>query len=142
MISRGSYFDKSQNRTRHKFVCPIKSSRKLAKKLGWVCPWNHPNFFKNKLGCTVNLRIDKDIRQKITYGSQSFKKLFKLRSAIERTFSRLLSICMQQSNVYGLQSFSNICTIAHITVLSIALLAVSTGNSDKSRFIKKFFQKA
>jgi hypothetical protein len=47
---------------------------------------------------------------------------------------------MQDSSVIGLQSISNICTIAHITILVVALFAVSTGNKHKIRFIKKFFQ--
>ena len=57
MISRGIFYDKEQNRKRHKFVCPIKASKKFALKVGWFCPWNHPKFFNNKLGCVTNLRL-------------------------------------------------------------------------------------
>jgi len=140
MISRGKFFDKKQNRTRHKFVCPIKESKKFARKIGWFCPWNHPKFFSNRYGCTTNLRIDVDtsIRQNIDYGSQSFKKLYNLRSSAERIFSRLLSIFMQRPSVKGLTATRNICTIAHITVLVVALAAVKTGNKNKARFVKSF----
>jgi len=98
MISRGKFYDKEQNRIRHKFVCPIKRSKKFAHKVGWFCPWNHPKFFSNRYGCTTNLRIDVDtsIRQNIDYGSQTFKKLYNLRGSTERIFSRLLSILMQR----------------------------------------------
>lgn len=140
MISMGKYYDKEQNRTRHKFACPLKVSKKFAKKIGWFCPWNHPKFFSNRFGCTTNLRIDLDtsIRQNIDYGSQSFKKLYNLRSSCERIFSRLLSILMQRPTVKGLNATRNFCTIAHITVLLVALLAVKTGNKNKIRFVKSF----
>ena len=140
MISRGKFYDKEQNRMRHKFVCPIKESKKFARKVGWFCPWNHPKFFSNRYGCTTNLRIDVDtsIRQNIDYGSQAFKKLYNLRSSTERIFSRLLSILMQRPSTRGFNATRNLCTIAHITVLVIALAAVKTGHKDKIRFVKSF----
>lgn len=140
MVSRGKFYDKEQNRLRHKFVCPIKASKKFALKTGWFCPWNHPKFFSNRYGCTTNLRIDVDtsIRDNIDYGSQTFKKLYNLRSSTERVFSRLLSISMQHPSARGINATRNLCTIAHITVLVIALAAVKTGNKDKVRFVKSF----
>jgi len=42
------------------------------------------------------------------------------------------------ASVRGLQAVSNHCTIAHITVLLIALSAAKTGNKDKIRFLKSF----
>ena len=140
MVSKGKFYDKEQNRVRHKFVCPIKAGKKFARKVGWFCPWNHPKFFSNRYGCTTNLRIDVDtsIRQNIDYGSQTFKKLYNLRSSTERIFSRLLSILMQRPSVVGLNATRNICTIAHITVLAIALAVVKTGHKNKVRFVKSF----
>lgn len=140
MISRGKYYDKEQNRRRNKFVCPIKESKKFARKVGWFCPWNHPKFFSNRYGCTTNLRIDVDtsIRENIDYGSQTFKKLYNLRSSVERIFSRLLSVLMQRPSVKGLNATRNLSTIAHITVLVIALAAIKTGHKDKARFVKSF----
>jgi len=67
-----------------------------------------------------------------------FKKIYNLRSGSERIFSRLLNLCMQNPSVRGLQAISNHCTIAHITVLLIALAAAKTGNKDKIRFVKSF----
>ena len=139
MVSRGKFYDKEQNRLRHQFICPIKASKKFAKNVGWFCPWNHPKFFSNKKGCTVNLRIDTDIRQNINYGSQTFKKLYKFRTSTERNFSRLLTILMQKPTVIGLNATANFCTIAHITILTIALAAVKMNHKDKMRFIKSFF---
>jgi len=45
---------------------------------------------------------------------------------------------MQKPSAYGLDPVSNHCTIAHITVLSIALTAARVGQTEKVRFVKKF----
>jgi len=50
----------------------------------------------------------------------------------------LLELAMQNPSVRGLQAISNHSTIAHITVLLIALTAIKTGNKDKIRFVKSF----
>lgn len=138
MTNWGKYHYKKRNCIRQKFVCPIKASKKLSEKVGF-CPWNHPNFFKNRFGCVVNLRIDVDtsIRNSIDYNSKTFKKLYALRTSSERIFSRFLTFCMQHPSVKGFNATSNICTIAHITLLALALSAAKTGHKDKIRFIKR-----
>ncbi len=140
MVSDGKFYDKEQNRMRHKFICPIKASKKFAAKVGWFCPWNHPKFYSNRYGCTTNLRVDVDtsIRDNIDYGSQTFKKLYNLRTSSERIFSRLLTLCMQEPSVKGLNATRNICTIAHTTVLAVALACVNLGQKGKIRFLKSF----
>jgi len=139
-MSRGKYHDKEQNRIRHKFVCPIKGSKRLAKK-HFFCPWNHPKFFTNRLGCTTNLRVDVDtsIRASIDYGSQTFKKLYALRTASERIFSRLSVLSIQRSSVKGLNATANMCSLAHIAILAVALAAAKHDPNRKIRFIKSFF---
>jgi hypothetical protein len=141
MVSQGRYFDKEKNRLRHKFICRIKALKSFAKKQPF-CPWNHPNFINNRYGCTINIRIDVDenIRKSINYGSQKFKKLYNLRPSSERIFSHLLNYFIQYPTVSGLNAVSNICSIAHITILLIALTAVKTNHKDKIRFIKNFLQ--
>ncbi len=141
MVSCGKFYDKEQNRMRHKFICPVKARKSFARKVGWFCPWNHPKFYANRYGCVVNLRIDVDtsIRQNIDYGSQAFKKLYALRTSSERIFSRLLVFSMQRSSVKGLNATANLCSLAHISVLAVALAAVKLGHKHKLRFIKSFF---
>jgi hypothetical protein len=134
MIYWGKF--KDRGKIRKKFVCPITHSKKFAKKIS-TCPWNHPAFQKGR-GCTAYLREDKDIRKEIDYGSQIFKEHYNKRTSSERVFSRLLTFCMQKPTVYGLNAVSNHCTIAHISVLLIALTAAISGHKDKIRFIKKF----
>lgn len=141
MISRGKFYDKKQDRWRHKFICPIKASKKFARKVGGLCPWNHPKFYSSKTGCNAVLRTDVDtsIRNNINYGSQTFKKIYNLRTSSERIFSRLLSIMMQTPSVKGINATANHCTIAHISVLLVALAAAKTGNENKIRYAKSFF---
>jgi len=138
LISWGKFYDKKRGYVRHKFVCPLKARKKIARKVGF-CPWNHPNFFNNRFGCVVNLKEDADpsIRNSIDYGSQTFKKLYALRTSSERIFSRFLTFCMQDPSIRGLNANSNVCTIAHTTLLALALSAVRNGQSDKIRFIKR-----
>jgi hypothetical protein len=127
---------KDRGKIRKKFVCPITHSKRFAKQVP-LCPWNHPAFRKGK-GCTAYLREDEDIRKEIDYGSQIFKEHYNKRTSSERVFSRLLSLCMQKPSIYGLNAVSNHCTVAHITVLTIALTAAKVGQSNKVRFVKKF----
>jgi len=127
---------KDRGKIRRKFVCPITHSKSFAKKVPY-CPWNHPRF-ENGNGCVAYLRGNKNIRKNIDYGSEDFKKTYNMRTGSERIFSRLLTLCMQDPSVKGLNATANHCTIAHITVLLVALTAVKTGNKDKIRFIKSF----
>lgn len=136
MLSRGTFYDQQQNRWRHKWVCPLHHSKKYQYQY-IVCPVYHPKFFDQK-GCYAYKRIDDDIRKQIDYGSESFKKDANLRSGSERVFSRLLSLCMQKPSVIGLNATANHCTIAHITVLLVALTAVKNNVKDQLRFIKSF----
>jgi len=136
MLSRGIFLDRKQNRKRHKFVCPVKGSKKFAKD-HLYCPWLHPKFVEGS-GCYRYLRVDSDIRSSINYGSESFKRDFNRRSSSERVFSRLLSILMQKPSVIGLAATANLCTISHITVLAVAYFSSFVKEPDKIRFVKSF----
>ena len=136
MLFRGTFYDKAQNRWRSKWVCPIHHSKKIAQK-SFFCPVFHPKFFSQK-GCYSYIRVDDDIRNQIDYGSESYKKDSNMRTGSERLFSRLLSICMQNPPVIGLNATANYITIAHITVLLVALTAAKSGMIDKIRFVKSF----
>ncbi|MFQ5753443.1 MAG: transposase [bacterium] len=136
MLSRGTFYDKSQDRWRQKWVCPVFHSKKIQKQY-IVCPVFHPKFFSQK-GCYAYRRIDNDIRKEIDYGSESFKKDANLRTSAERVFSRLLNICMQNPSVVGLNAIANQSTIAHITVLLVALTAAKNDFKEQVRFIKSF----
>ena len=136
MLSRGIFYDRKQNRKRHKFVCPVKGSKKFSKDHPY-CSWFHPKFTEGS-GCYRYLRVDSDIRNSIDYGSESFKRDFNKRSSSERVFSRLLSILMQKPSVVGLAATANLCTISHITVLAVAYFSSFVKEPNKIRFVKSF----
>ena len=141
MVSRGIFKDSKQDRIRHKFICPIRGSKKFAKQHP-ICPWGHPKFLAGK-GCITYLRVNADdsIRKNIDRHSPEFKKLYSFRTSSERIFSRLLCIFMQYPTVRGLNATANLCTIAHITVLAVALTAVKIGQKDKIRYVKSLIPK-
>jgi len=141
MLSRGVFKDSKQDRIRHKFICPIRKSKKFAKQKP-ICPWWHPKFLAGK-GCITYLRVDANNspRKSIGRNSREFKKLYNLRTSSERIFSRLLSIFMQYPTVKGLNATANLCTIAHITVLAVALTAVKIDQKDKIRYVKTLIPK-
>jgi len=138
MADRGCAFMKSQNKTYRIYACPIHHYKKLQKKYLW-CPMNHSKFVSQK-GCYHTERVDSGntIRKNIDYDSETFKKIYSKRTGSERLFSRLLSVCMQNISIKGLNAVRNNCTIAHITVLLVALASVELGYNNKIRFVKTF----
>ncbi len=96
-----------------------------------------PKFFQQK-GCNYLLRISPNIRSQIPYGSESFRQLYGERTAVERVFSHLLTIAMQDLPRRGLDSARNLCTIAQTTVLLVALAAQRSGYCDPLAFVRSF----
>jgi len=96
------------------------------------------SFLKGTILLLTTQVLSEDIRKQISYGSPEFKKFYNLRSGCERIFSRLLDLCMQSPSVREVRAISNHSTIAHITVLLVALAAAKTGNKDNIRFVKSF----
>jgi len=119
------------------YTCPIIYNKQIQYQ-HITCPVFHPKFFKGK-GCNVLIRIEPtSIRSEIGYDTQKFKELYKKRTSVERIFSRLLAIAMQNPTVRGYNANCNHATIAHIAVLLVALTAYKTGQQDKMRFVKSF----
>ena len=126
---------KDRGRIRRKFVCPIIHRKSLADKHEHKCPVNHPKFSKG--GCYAYVRLDKSYRlSSISPTSEYFKKIYKMQSGSERGFSRLLNFYMQQPMLTGLNAVSNHCTLAHISILAIAIAAVKAKQKSKIRFIR------
>ena len=118
------------------YSCPLHWS-KAFKGQYILCPAGHPKFLKQK-GCNVLIRMSPSIREKINYGTQRFRENYHKRTSVERVFSRLLAISMQNPTVKGFRAVRNHCTIAHITVLLVALTAHRMGCDNKVRFVKSF----
>lgn len=135
MRRKGKMTVKKAGITYLQYCCPIYFGRQKQRHL--FCPANHPKFLSQK-GCNTLIRLTPSIREQIDYGTVAFKELHKKRTSIERVFSRLLSIAMQDLPAIGIQAARNYCTIAHITVLLVALAAKRSGNPDKARFVRSF----
>jgi transposase len=135
MHRRGKMTVKKAGITYLQYSCPIHFGKERQRHL--LCPVAHPKFTTQK-GCNALIRLTPSIREHIDYGSKAFKELQKKRTSVERVFSRLLSISMQDLPVSGMEAVKNYCTIAHITVLLIALAANRAGYSDKIRFVRSF----
>lgn len=118
------------------YRCPLHWSKDFVGQY-LLCPAGHPKFLQQK-GCNVLIRMTPSIREKVNYGTQRFKEVYATRTSVERVFSRLLSISMQKPTVRGFRAIRNHCTIAHITVLLVALTAHRMGCEDKIRFVKSF----
>lgn len=126
---------KDRGRIRQKFVCPIIHSKTFAAKHNSRCPMNHPKFSKG--GCYAYVRVDKSYRADcIDPKSQYFKKIYNLQSGSERGFSRLLTFYMQRPMLTGLNAISNQCTLAHITIMAVAIAAIKAKQKSKIRFIR------
>jgi hypothetical protein len=135
MRRKGKMTVKKAGITYLQYCCPIYFGRQKQRHL--FCPASHPKFISQK-GCNTLIRLTPSIRENIDYGSEAFKELHKKRTSIERVFSRLLSIAMQDLPAIGIQAARNYCTLAHITVLLVALAAKRSGNPDKARFVRSF----
>jgi len=130
---------KDRGKVRRKFVCPIIHSKSFAAKYNYRCPINHPRFSKG--GCYAYVRLDKSYRlDVISPKSEYFKKVYKMQSGSERGFSRLLNFCMQQPLFTGLAAIRNHCTLAHISILAIAIAAAKANQKHKIRYIRGFLR--
>jgi hypothetical protein len=136
MFRRGKMTPRRTGITYQQYSCPIHYGRVKPQQL-LTCPAAHPKFLKQK-GCNYLLRVTASIRSQIPYGSDHFRELYRERTAVERVFSRLLTVAMQDMPTRGLIAAKNLCTIAHITVLLVALTAHRQGHSDQLTFVRTF----
>lgn len=136
MFRRGKMTPKRTGITYQQYSCPIHYDRTLQQRC-LVCPVAHPKFFQQK-GCNYLLRQSPSLRSQIPYGSDGFRQMYRQRTAVERVFSRLLAIAMQDLPTRGINSVRNLCTIAHITVLLVALTAHRSGHRDQLTFVRSF----
>jgi hypothetical protein len=127
---------KAKGRIYVQYNCPLHWGKKYQGQY-LLCPASHPKFILQK-GCNYLMRLSPSVRDRIDYGTLRFKKIYNQRSSAERIFSRLLVLAMQAPTVLGLQATQNHCTIAHITVLLVALAAHRMGYTDKIRYVKSF----
>ena len=131
-----------QKRTRKKYRCPLLISKKFAKKHPDGCPVNHERFFTGKqYGCTRYIDVTDDPRARVPRESDHFKKTYRMRTEVERYFSRLGDREVEQTTHYKMKSIKNQMTIAHLSLSLVAYAAaILLKNPDKIRCYRTFAQ--
>ncbi len=127
-------------RTRKKFRCPLKTDKQSAKKHPHGCPIKHQRFFEGKqYGCTRYVDVTNDARANVPRESQQFKKTLKLRTEVERYFSRLGDREVEQTTHYKMKSIKNQMTVAHLCLSLVAYAAtILLKRPDKIRSYRTF----
>lgn len=138
MKSAGKWTE--DNRERLKFRCPIKASKKFAKKHGDTCPANNSRFDTGKCyGCTKYLDVTDDARSRVPRDSKEFKDTFKIRETVEQYFARLGDREVEQTTYYKSVAIKNQMTIAHLAATAVAVAAgVLLKRPDKIRCYRTF----
>lgn len=119
-------------RTRQKYCCPFKRSRSGS------CPCDHKNWnnVKKCRGCTKYVTLPDDYRLSIDRECMTFKKIYALRTEIERYNSRFKSTGQERLWVHSGKAAQNLNTIAHIALLAVAHAAVVTQSEYSYRCLK------
>jgi hypothetical protein len=118
--------------TRQKFCCPFKRTSHK-----YDCPIDHKSFIKGKnTGCTKYITIPDDYRLSINRDTIEFKSVYSLRTECERYNSRFKSSGQERLWVRNGKSAENLNSIAHISLLAIAMAAVVTRSNTSYRCIK------
>jgi len=126
--------DHSRNRTRQKFCCPFKLSKDDT-----ACPCNHKcwdSAGKKSRGCVKYITIPDDYRLSIDRGCSEFKSVYALRTECERYNSRFKATGQERLWVRNGKSAENLNSVAHISLLAIALAAVITRSEVSYRCLK------
>ncbi len=119
-------------RTRQKYSCPFKRSKSGS------CPCNHKcwNNGKKNRGCTKYVTLPDDYRLSIDRSSIAFKAVYALRTEIERYNSRFKQAGCERVFVRNGNSVKNLNTLAHISLLAVAIAAVVTKKDASYRSVK------
>lgn len=131
MHKDGTFSEKGY--TRQKFCCPFKRTAHLHD-----CPCGHKNFKKGAkaTGCTKYYPLPDNYRLTINRDSAKFKSVYSLRTECERYNSRFKSTGQERLWVRNANSTRNLNSLAHISLLAVALAAVVTKSKSSYRAMK------
>ncbi len=115
--------NRTGGRLRQKYSCPFKNSKD-----DFACPCGHACYFNGKKnrGCTKYVTIPDDYRLSIDRTCISFKKIYAMRTEIERYNARFKKMGQERMWVKSQNAVANLSTIAHIALLAVASAAVLT----------------
>lgn len=130
MWKDGKFSD--NGRTRQKFCCPLKTAKDVD------CPCHHKNFYNGRKhrGCTRYITIPDDLRLSIDRDSRYFKNTYSLRTECERYNSRFKNTGQERMWVRNKSSIANLNTLAHISLLAVAIAAVTSNFGQSYRKLK------
>lgn len=113
--------NRTDGRLRQKYSCPFKNSKDDS-----ACPCGHKRYFNGKKnrGCSKYVTIPDDYRLSIDRTCISFKKIYALRSEIERYNARFKKMGQERMWVKSQNAVANLSSIAHIALLAVASAAV------------------
>lgn len=125
--------NRTGGRLRQKYCCPYRASKDDT-----ACPCQHKCFFNGKKnhGCTKYVTLPDDYRLSIDRSSLSFKKIYALRSEIERYNARFKRTGQERLWVKSQHAAANLATLAHIALLAVASAAVHSHKSSLMRSLK------
>ncbi|MEE1495747.1 MAG: transposase, partial [Clostridium sp.] len=103
-----------------------------------VCPCHHKNFYNGKKhrGCTKYLTLPDDLRLSIDRDSKYFKSNYSLRTECERYNSRFKNTGQERMWVRNKASVTNLNTLAHISLLAVAVAAITSHSGQSYRKLK------
>lgn len=117
-----------EKRTRLKERCPIKMNKKIAKKHKNRCPVNHEKFVSGKqYGCTAYIDLAGDLRASVERDTLKFKTLSRKRFPVERCFSQIQMLDVEDTPYYSPRSIKNHNALAYLSLSLIAFAAVKAG---------------
>ena len=119
-------------RTRQKYCCPFRQSK------SGCCPCNHKNWNNGKKnrGCYKYITVPDDYRLSIDRDCLSFKKIYALRTEVERYNARFKQTGQERVWVHSFKAVQNLNTIAHIALLAVAIASVVTHSDYSVRCLK------
>lgn len=103
------------------------------------CPVKHELFCSGKgYGCTKYIDVTNDARSQVPRESDSYRRTFKLRTEVERYFSRMGEREAEQTSHFKYLAIRNQISIAHLTLSLTALAAGILKRPDKIRCFRTF----
>lgn len=112
---------------KQKFCCPFRTSKDDNK-----CPCNNPKYnngHKNRR-CIKYKSIGTDYRSTVDDTSDYFKLYYSKRTESERYNSRFKNLNLENASVRNIVSISNLNTLGHICLLTVAISAIVNNKED------------
>jgi hypothetical protein len=122
VMHKDGIFTRPHGDKHQKFCCPVKGSRTK------VCPCNHEKWGKcekRNRGCVRYIPYSDNLRYSINRETNLFKRIYAMRTEVERYNSRFKALGTEQLRVRNAQSTKNLNLIAHISLLTVALSAAA-----------------